>query len=129
MKDLIIKEFNENKFIEVDDFISFLNEKSSDVDFKIEILKELLKDDKNEELIFQFDHVCKYVCDYNKLQNVYEDSEFYVDEDDEHEYLERFYEITESEEFIEYFIEKIIKEDEIDLLCYLQYFFNEEYYF
>lgn len=113
-------------FSKIKDLIMFLNQKFDDKEFKIELLKEIKKINYYYSLIFDHDYVCKYIWRHPKLQNIYEESNFFVDCSDEHIYLDNFYSITESEEFIEYFIEKILKKDEAWLLNYFQYFFNED---
>lgn len=121
---LMIKETG--NFSKVKDLILFLNQKFDDKESKIELLKEIKKINYYHSLIFDHDYVCKYIWRHPKLQNIYEESDFFVDCSDEHIYLDNFYSITESEEFIEYFIEKILKKDEAWLLSYLQYFFDED---
>jgi hypothetical protein len=123
MKNKIIAELNKNEINSIKELIEILNNKSKKLKMKIEILNELLNIEKYNELIFDSNYLLQYMFGHRKLQNIYEDSEFYIDCDEEL-YMDNYYLITESQEFLEYF-EAFLKNDKDELDCYLEYFFDE----
>lgn len=120
----IISEIKDRKFVEISDLLSFLNKRIVNED-RFKILKRISTIKYYKTIMFK--NVYKYVEDYKNINNVYKKFIFYENKNvDEHYYLEQFFLITKSQEFIDYFIKEVIKKDEVSFVSYLESLNKEE---